>query len=123
MQIARFKGLVAGTFTFSLALVAGCHLPEFAIVAGAAITGVLCYGLSFALFIVAIRRLGAARAVAYFSTEPFIGAVLSIFLLRETLSLSLVVAGILMSFGVYLHMTEKHEHLETVLETEANAAG
>ncbi|HEY9773705.1 MAG TPA: DMT family transporter [Planktothrix sp.] len=122
LQIARFKGLLAGTFNLSLAFALGGHFPNIAVVAGAAITGMICYGLSLSLFIIAIRDIGAARAVAYFSTEPFIGALLSVLILKEGISVNLIVAGILMVIGIYLHLTEKHPHIEAVLEEEAGAA-
>lgn len=121
VQIARFKGLTAGTINLSLALFMGSRLPDWNVIAGAAITGVFCYGISQSMFIAAIRGLGAARAVAYIATEPFVAAILSIVLLKETVSYSLVMAGILMSAGVWLHLTEKHEHMQAVLETGVSA--
>jgi drug/metabolite transporter (DMT)-like permease len=66
------------------------------------------YGVSLALYVVALRHLGAARTGAYFSTAPFLGAVVSIFALGESLTLGLVIAGGLMAIGVWLHVTEYH---------------
>jgi len=61
------------------------------------------------LFVLALREIGAARTGAYFSTAPFIGAVVGIVALREPLTLGLIAAGLLMSFGVYLHLTESRQ--------------
>jgi drug/metabolite transporter (DMT)-like permease len=119
LQIARFKGLLAGLFNLCLAFALGCRLPDIGLVIGAALTGCVCYGLSLSLFIMAIRGIGAARAIAYFSTEPFIGALLSVLILKETVSSNLIIAGVLMVVGICLHLTEKHPHLESVLEDEA----
>jgi hypothetical protein len=58
----------------------------------------------------ALRDLGTARAGAYFSTAPFAGALIAIPLLGETVTVTLVIAGVLMSAGVWLHLTEHHEH-------------
>jgi drug/metabolite transporter (DMT)-like permease len=120
IQIAQLKGLVAGTFNLTLALVLGSHLPNIPIVLGAAVTGTISYGGSLCLFIVAMRSLGAARAVAYFSTEPFIGALLSVIILKEPITMSLLLAAVFMGIGVWLHLTEQHshEHVHTGLTHE-----
>ncbi len=65
------------------------------------------------------RGTGAARAVAFFSTEPFIGALLSVLILKEKVSPNLIITGLLMVAGIYLHVTEKHPRLESILEEEA----
>lgn len=109
-QISLIKGLVAGTVNISLALLAGAILPPAASVAGAALIGFLGYGVSLVLFVLGLRYLGAARTGAYFSTAPFIGAVLSVAVFNEPLTLRLVGAGFLMAVGIYLHLSEAHEH-------------
>jgi drug/metabolite transporter (DMT)-like permease len=55
-----------------------------------------------------MRQIGAARAVAYVATEPFIAAILSVVFLHEVVSPQMITAGILMGAGVWLHLTEKH---------------
>ena len=72
--------------------------------------GFLGYGLSLALFVLGLRHLGTARTGAYFSLAPFFGAAVSLVLLREPISTGLVVAGLLMAIGAWLHLTERHEH-------------
>ena len=44
------------------------------------------YGLSLALFVLALRHLGTARTGAYFSTAPFFGAATAVVLLGEPLT-------------------------------------
>ncbi|MFO1024671.1 MAG: EamA family transporter [Acetobacteraceae bacterium] len=110
VQIAMLKGLVAGAVNTLLAMSQGATLPPAGIVAAAAIIGFLGYGVSLALFVLALRHLGAARTGAYFSLAPFVGAVLAIVLLHETLSLQLMAAGVLMAIGLWLHLAEHHEH-------------
>ena len=110
VQIALIKGLVAGAANVALAFALGADLPRAAGVAGAALVGFFGYGVSLVLFVLALRHLGAARTGAYFSTAPFIGAVLSIALFDEAIGLRLVAAGFLMGVGVYLHLSETHEH-------------
>ena len=110
LQIVQFKGLIAGPFLLALGLLAGDRLPGPTMAAVAGTVGFLGYGVSLALFVLALRQLGAARTGAYFSTAPFLGAVAAILFLHEPLTLQLVVAGLLMGVGVWLHLTEHHEH-------------
>ena len=110
VQIAAIKGAVAGATNLILAFVVGAALPSTGIVAAAAVIGFLGYGVSLVLFVLALRGLGAARTSAYFSTAPFIGAVLAILMFGEPVTPALVVAGALMAVGLYLHLAERHEH-------------
>ena len=103
-------GLVAGTVNLTLALAQGAVLPSIGIVLAAGVVGFLGYGVSLALFVLGLRSLGTARTGAYFSLAPFIGALLSLALLSEPLTLRLIVAGGLMAVGLWLHLTERHEH-------------
>src|SRR3546814_10476346 len=59
-----------------------------------------------------MRHIGTARAGAYFSVAPFFGAIIAI-LLGEPITWRLVLAAALMAVGVWLHLSERHEHLHT----------
>ncbi len=109
-QIAAIKGLVAGSVNLAIALALGASLPPLQVLAGALVVGFLGYGLSLACFVLALRNLGTARTGAYFSLAPFVGALVSLLLLRESVGALFVAAGGLMVIGVWLHLTEKHEH-------------
>jgi drug/metabolite transporter (DMT)-like permease len=111
--IAMLKGLSAGTSNLVLALLAGATMPGLTTTLGAGVLGFFSYGLSLMLFVLALRHLGTARTGAYFSVAPFFGAVLAVPLLGESITLPLLVAGALMAFGVWLHVTERHDHLHT----------
>src|SRR5260221_5025775 len=106
LTLASIKGVVAGATNTALALIAGGALPHAGLLAASALVGFFGYGLSLVLFVLALREIGAARTGAYFSTAPFIGAVIGIVALREPLTLGLISAAFLMGFGVYLHLTE-----------------
>ena len=71
--------------------------------------GFLAYGVSLALFVVGLRHLGTARTGAYFSVMPFFGVLLAV-LMVEPVTLPLLMAGGLMALGIWLHLTEHHEH-------------
>ncbi len=110
VQITTVKGLVAGGVNLALALAAGAHLPTPLALGGAAILGFFAYGVSLVLFVFALRYLGSARTAAYFSTAPFIGTVLAVFVLSEPVSPRLGIAAVLMGVGLYLHLVERHAH-------------
>lgn len=110
VQFALIKGLVAGCTNFALAIWLGAHLPSVATLGAALLVGFLGYGVSLVFFVLALRYLGTARTGAYFSTAPFIGAVLAVAMLGESLTLRLIVAAALIGIGLYLHLTEVHTH-------------
>ncbi len=110
VQIAMLKGLVAGSVNVALASVRGAPMPDPGVVVAAGAVGFLGYGVSLALFVLGLRHLGTARTAAYFSLAPFIGAVLSLTLLDDPLTVRLLAAGGLMAVGLWLHLTERHEH-------------
>lgn len=110
VQIAMLKGLAAGAVNLLLALTLGASLPALPVIAGAALIGFLGYGVSLVMFVLALRHLGTARSGAYFSTAPFIGALLAIALFGEPVTLPLLAAGLLMAVGLWLHLTESHVH-------------
>ncbi len=111
VQIAMIKGLVAGCVNFALALWLGAALPELRFVAAGAVVGFLGVGVSLVLFMLGLRHLGTARTGAYFSLAPFIGAVLALVLFHEPLTLTLLAAGGLMALGLWLHLSERHDHM------------
>ena len=110
VQIAMIKGLVAGPVSLAIGYATGSTMPPPATVGLGALTGFLGYGVSLVLFVLALRHLGTARTGAYFSIAPFIGAVVSIPLFGEAVTLRLLSAGALMALGVWLHLSERHEH-------------
>ncbi len=110
LQIVQLKGLIAGPVSIALGLWAGGSMPDASHALLAGLVGFLGYGVSLALFVVALRHLGAARTGAYFSTAPFLGAVVALFAFGEPITPQLFLAGGLMGLGVWLHLTERHEH-------------
>jgi drug/metabolite transporter (DMT)-like permease len=110
VQTAMLKGLVAGGVNTSLALLLGAKLPSAGAVLGAAVVGLLGYGVSLTLFVFALRHIGTARTGAYFSIAPFVGAALAIGFLRDPLTLGSLVGAAFMGLGVWLHLSERHAH-------------
>ncbi len=110
VQVAMVKCLVAGPVNLGLSLLTGGMLPPLPAIAAAALVGYICIGLSLVLFLFGLRHLGAARTGAYYSVAPFFGALLSLALLDEPLTMQLVLAGLLMAIGLALHLFENHSH-------------
>jgi drug/metabolite transporter (DMT)-like permease len=111
MQIATTKGLVAGSANTGLALLTGsAGHPNVGAILVAGGVGLVGYGVSLVLFILALRHVGTARTSAYFSTAPFIGAAVAIVFLGDKVGGGFLVAAALMSLGVWLHLTERHAH-------------
>ncbi len=111
VQIAGIKGLVAGIVNLSIGLALGNRFPAVSLLAQAGLLGFLGYGLSLVMFVLALRHLGTARTGAYFSLAPFVGAAISLLLMQESPAITFWLAGTLMAGGIWLHLTERHEHL------------
>lgn len=108
--IAMVKGLAAGGANLVLALVLGAGWPGASATAAAMLLGFFSYGISLVLFVRGLRALGTARTGAYFSVAPFFGAALAVLLLGEAIDAPLLAAAVLMAIGVWLHLSERHEH-------------
>lgn len=108
--IAASKGVVAGMVNTVLALSLGAELPSFWVGLGTMAVGLMGYGVSLVLFVLALRGLGTARTGAYFSIAPFMGAAVAVLVFGEPTGLVFWLAAALMGLGIWLHLTERHEH-------------
>jgi drug/metabolite transporter (DMT)-like permease len=108
--LASVKGIVAGTVNAGIAYAMGANLPGWTGITSAMLLGFFSYGLGLVLFIIALRHLGTARTGAYYGTAPFIGALGATILLATPLTPVLIVSGLLMALGAWLHLSEKHIH-------------
>jgi drug/metabolite transporter (DMT)-like permease len=113
VQVTAVKGAVAGTVNLAVAVALGAKLPGIAALAGSLVVGFVGYGCSLVLFVLALRHIGTARTGAYFSLAPFVGAAVSVLLMRETVGPLFLGAAALMGVGVWLHLMERHEHEHT----------
>ena len=116
--IACVKGLSAGASNLILAFALGAALPAGMTLALAMAVGLFAYGVSLTLFVIALRHLGTARASAYFSTAPFVGAALSVIFLGDSVTWQLLLASAMMAVGIWLHLTEHHSHLHQHIPVE-----
>ena len=110
LAIVAWKGLVAGTFSFVLAVILGNPFPALKTILGTLALGFVSYGLSTMLFIRSMRGLGAARTSALYGTAPLAGVLLSVVIFGEFPSFLFIVAALLMVGGALLLINEQHEH-------------
>lgn len=110
VHITTVKGLVAGSTSTALAWALGAGLGLTGTVAMALLLGALSYGASLVLFIRALEGLGAARTGTLFAVAPFVGALVSLVVLREWLGWTMVPAAAGMAAGVWLIAGERHHH-------------
>ena len=110
MLIACLKGLVAGSCNTALAFASGSDFPGWSTIGAAMAVGFGGYGLSLVLFVLALRGLGTARTGAYFSVAPLFGVVISLMLWPEMPGVLFWLAAAFMAVGVWLHVSERHEH-------------
>ena len=111
LQIASIKATGAALPMLGLAALMGERLPSPPVIAALLVIGALGYGVSIWLDLLALRALGAAREAVIFSSAPFVGAVFAVAVLREPITLPLLVASTLMVSGVALLLREEHSHL------------
>lgn len=111
-EVVAGKGGLGALLTAAAALAAGEAWPRWPaalVLLGCGATG---YGLSLRLYLLAQRRIGAARTGSVFALAPFIGAALG-FLLGDRAAgagAGAIAAAALFALGVYLHVTERHAH-------------
>ncbi len=120
ITVVRYKTIPAGCITFALALLFGERVPSGRVLLASLALGAVSYGAGIVLHVFGLRLLGAARQAAFFATAPFVGAVASLLVLGERLSVFDAVGGAVMAAGVALLLTESHahEHVHEVVEHE-----
>jgi drug/metabolite transporter (DMT)-like permease len=73
--------------------------------------GAVGYGASLRLYLLAQRRIGAARTGSIFAVAPFIGAAVAWSMGDRSGGWVTLGAGVLFAVAVYLHLTERHGHV------------
>jgi len=110
LMVAAAKGLAGGAVNIAVALALGARPPGAALIAPAAVVGVVSYGTSLVLYVLALRSLGASRVAALFAVAPFVGAVAGVAVLGEPATPGLVVGALFVGLGVWRLLGESHGH-------------
>ncbi len=84
--------------------------PGIGAAAALMLCGALGYGASLTLYLRAQRAIGAARTGSIFAAAPFVGAALAWALGQRAAAPATFAAGVLFMAGLWLHLTEGHEH-------------
>lgn len=104
------KGSIGATVTLVVAVLRGEPLPHAVPAAVLVACGATGYGASLYLYLLAQRRIGAARTGSVFALAPFIGAATAWAAGDRHADASALVAAVLFAAGIYLHLTERHRH-------------
>jgi len=102
MEIVTIKGFGSGLGTLAIAFAVGELLPNWQHIAIILLLGYVTYGLSIYFYTYAQRTIGAAKTSTYYALAPFIGALLSILLLGEPVTMIFIIASILMAAGCWI---------------------
>lgn len=122
-EIVTIKGFGSGIGALIVAMILGESLPQIQYILPAFLLGFVAYGLSIFTYIKAQKDLGAAKTSAYYAIAPFIGAFLSFVLLQEILTVSYLIALLIMVIGTIFVIADTlvhhhaHVHVHTFVHT------
>lgn len=116
--IVTLKGGLGASATALLAFVFKEHWPAWNGALVLLACGATGYGLSLRFYLLAQRRMGAARTGSIFALAPFVGATLGWALGDRPESAATLAAALLFLTGLLLHLTERHRHHHVHPRTE-----
>ena len=115
-QIVIIKGLFSGLGSLIVALISKEKIPQFEFILYGLALGFVAYGLSIFTYIRAQKEIGAAKTSFFYSTTPFIGAILSLLILKEEINFNYYIALAIMVIATFiivfdtLFVYHKHNH-------------
>jgi drug/metabolite transporter (DMT)-like permease len=109
-QVVMAKAALGATATSVLAWTAGEPAPSIQTAGGMLLVGASGYGLSLRCYLLAQRAFGAARTGSVFAFAPFVGAAFAVLLGDRASGWPMLLGAALMLAGVWLHLSETHEH-------------
>jgi drug/metabolite transporter (DMT)-like permease len=110
LHVVAAKSGLGAALTVALAALAGEPLPAVVPALILLACGATGYGLSLRLYLLAQRAIGAGRTGSVFALAPFLGAAVAIAFGDRGATWWTLLAAILFGIGVYLHLTERHDH-------------
>lgn len=110
MGVIARKAALGAAFTALLALAFREPLPPWTNLAWLLVCGATGYGLSLRVYLLAQRRIGAARTGSVFAAAPFVGATLAWIVGEGHAGWPALVASVFFGVAVLLHLSEKHRH-------------
>jgi drug/metabolite transporter (DMT)-like permease len=109
-HVVLAKGALGATLSLAMARMVGESWPRGGAAAALALCGAVGYGASLHLYLRAQRLMGAARTGSVFAAAPFLGAALAWAMGERVAGAPALCAGALCALGVWLHLSEAHEH-------------
>ena len=109
-DVVFWKGVLGAAFSLGISLLVRQTWPSAAGIAGFSACGAVGYGISLRCYLLAQRRIGAARTASVFALAPFIGALTAWLAGERPGVLALGPATALFALGIALHVAEKHAH-------------
>lgn len=100
VTITLWKGLGSSVLLLPLGLFLDHPPLTLDIIGEALATGALGYGLSLIIFIRSIRTIGVSATGAWFSISPFLGAFLSIILLKEPVTRTFLLSSAILFVAI-----------------------
>jgi len=110
VSIVGVKGVLGAAATAGAALCFGERLPSLWAALLLVVCGLTGYGYSLRFYLLAQRRIGAARTGSLFAVAPFVGAMLSAVFVDKAVAPGTKLAAPLFLVGFALHLTERHHH-------------
>lgn len=114
-QIVTLKGIFSGLGSFLVAILLGENFPGVQYLMYILFLGFIAYGLSIFLYVRAQNVLGAVKTSAYYAIAPFVGALLSFAILKESINEYYLLALFIMLAGSVLVVVDtmiiSHAHL------------
>lgn len=110
VTIVAVKGGIGALITSTAAFALGEPMPTVDPALVLLACGATGYGLSLRLYLLAQRRVGAARTGSIFAVAPFVGAGLAWAIGDRSLGPWAWLSALLFGAGVVLHVTERHGH-------------
>lgn len=110
VSVVAVKAALGAALTGALALLLREPAPQAHSALVLLACGATGYGLSLRFYLLAQRRIGAARTGSIFALAPFVGAAVAWALGARTAGALTAVSAALFGAGVFLHLTERHRH-------------
>ncbi len=109
-EVVRWKGTLGAGAAATLSVILHQPFPRLDATLALLACGATGYGVSLRLYLLAQRRIGAARTGSIFALAPFVGAGAAWLLGDRSGDATTLLAGALFGLGVYLHLSETHGH-------------
>jgi drug/metabolite transporter (DMT)-like permease len=119
-QVVMYKSIIGAAISCVIAIVSHGMLPTLPATIELVAIGVIGYGVSLRLYLLAQRSFGAARTASVFAIAPFIGASIALAVSGQSPTSFMTGGALFLAAGLVSHLLEKHshEHNHALLEHE-----